>query len=243
MDRDVYRRLDALEGRHWWFAARRRILKSAIQRFRPKAEPLRVLEAGCGTGGNLEFLSEFGSVDAFELDDEARALAEAKAPVGIRKGMLPDDVPFANGRYDIVAAFDVIEHVDQDVASLRSLGERLAPGGRLLMTVPALPWLWSSHDDHHHHFRRYVRSDLLAALEAAGLKPVEVTYYNTLLFPLVAGVRFLKKLLRLEDAPDDRMPAPAVNAVLRTVFASERALIGRVRLPIGVSLLAVAERA
>jgi SAM-dependent methyltransferase len=243
MDRDVYRRLDALEGQHWWFAARRRILRSAIERFRPQAERLRLLEAGCGTGGNLALLSEFGAVDAFELDDEARRVAAGKGGVDVRKGMLPDDVPFARGGYDIVAAFDVIEHVKEDVASLRSLGERLAPGGRLVMTVPALPWLWSGHDQTHHHYRRYLRRDVEDALRAAGLRPVTVTYYNTALFPLIALTRFFKKLLGRDAAPDDRMPGPAVNALLEAVFSAERHLIGRVRLPIGVSLLAVAERA
>jgi SAM-dependent methyltransferase len=243
MDRDVYRRLDALEGQHWWFAARRCILRSAIERFRPQAEELRLLEAGCGTGGNLAMLSEFGAVDAFELDDEARQVAAGKGAIDVRKGMLPDDVPFAPGGYDIVVAFDVIEHVEEDVASLRSLGERLAPGGRLVMTVPALPWLWGGHDETHHHYRRYLRKDVEGALRAAGLKPVAVTYYNTALFPLIALTRLLKKLLGRDATPDDRMPGPAVNALLKAVFSAERHLIGRVRMPIGVSLLAVAERA
>ncbi len=243
MDRDVYRRLDALEGQHWWFAARRSILRSAIARYRPRAGDLRLLEAGCGTGGNLALLSEFGAVDAFELDDEARGVAIGKGAILVKKGMLPDDVPFAPGGYDIVAAFDVIEHVEEDVASLKSLGERLAPGGRLLMTVPALPWLWSGHDEAHHHYRRYVRKEVEEVLRQAGLKPVAVTYYNTLLFPLVVGTRFFKKLLGSHATPDDTMPGPAVNAMLRSIFAAERHLIGRLRMPIGVSLLAVAERA
>lgn len=242
MDRDVYQRLDAIEGEHWWFAARRRILRSAIARYRPRAGELRLLEAGCGTGGNLALLSEFGTVDAFELDDEARALATRKGAVGVKKGMLPDDVPFAPGSYDIVAAFDVIEHVAEDVASLKRLGERLAPGGRLVMTVPALPWLWSRHDEAHHHYRRYLRRDVVAALAKAGLKPVEVTYYNTALFPLVAGARFAKRLFGREDIADDRMPGPVANSLLRSIFSLERFAIGRVRLPVGVSLLAVAER-
>lgn len=243
MDRNVYRRLDAIEGEHWWFVARRRILRSAIARYRPRPGELRLLEAGCGTGGNLALLSEFGTVDAFELDDEARALASRKGAVGVRKGMLPDDVPFAPGGYDIVAAFDVIEHVEEDVASLRRLGERLAPGGRLVLTVPALPWLWSRHDEAHHHHRRYVRAGMVAALAEAGLRPVEVTYYNTALLPLIAGVRFAKRLLGRADRPDDAMPGPVANSVLRSIFSLERFAIGRVRLPVGVSLLAVAERA
>jgi SAM-dependent methyltransferase len=242
MDRDVYRRLDALEGEHWWFVARRSILKAAIERFRPRAGRLKILEAGCGTGGNLALLSEFGTVDAFELDDEARALAAAKAPIAILKGALPDAMPF-DGTYDIIGAFDVIEHIEDDVASLARLGEHLAPGGRLMMTVPALPWLWSSHDVTHHHYRRYVRSGLVATLERAGLRPVEVTYFNTLLFPPIALLRLVRNATGGEQSADDRMPGPAVNALFRTIFAAERGLIGRVRLPIGVSLLAVAEKA
>jgi SAM-dependent methyltransferase len=242
MERSVYRRLDQLEGRHWWFCARRQILKAVIERFAPRREGLRLLEAGCGTGGNLRMLSQFGQLDAFELDSEAREIARGKLPIDIKNGMLPDGIPFAPGRYDIVAAFDVIEHVEQDVESLRRLKEQLAPGGRLVMTVPALPWLWSRHDATHHHFRRYTRSGLEAALVLAGLKPVKISYFNTLLFPLIAAVRLVKKVLGHEGAGDDTMPSPAVNEILKRIFGLESRLVGRIPLPLGVSLLAVAER-
>lgn len=242
MERSVYRRLDQLEGRHWWFCARRQILKAVIERFAPRRESLRLLEAGCGTGGNLRMLSEFGQLDAFELDNEARQIARGKLPIDIKNGMLPDGIPFAPGLYDIVAAFDVIEHVEQDVESLRRLKEQLAPGGRLVMTVPALPWLWSRHDETHHHYRRYTRGDLEAALVLAGLKPVKISYFNTLLFPAIAGVRLVKKVLGYEGAGDDAMPSPVVNEILKRIFGFESRLVGRIPLPLGVSLLAVAER-
>ena len=188
-------------------------------------------------------LSEFGSLEAFELDDEARSIARRKLPIDVKSGMLPDDIPFKPGTFDIVVAFDVIEHVERDVESLAKLREQLAPDGRLMMTVPALPWLWSQHDVTHHHFRRYTRSQLDSTLRRAGLEPVRISYFNTLLFPAIAAVRLSKKLLGLKEKGDDSMPSSFVNGVLKKIFGFESNLVGRIPLPIGVSLLAVAQRA
>ncbi|MBG1232197.1 class I SAM-dependent methyltransferase [Aestuariivirga litoralis] len=242
MDRSVYQRLDQLEGQHWWFVARRKIIASAINRFAPRKKNLRVLEAGCGTGGNLAMLSRFGQLEAFELDAEARSIAQAKMPINVKSGMLPDQIPYRAGSFDVVTAFDVIEHVEQDVESLHSLGERLAPGGRLIMTVPALPWLWSKHDETHHHFRRYTKTSLNEALRKAGLEPVNVSYFNSLLFPLIAGLRLARKQLGLAESADDAMPGRFTNFMLKLVFGAEAGFATRIPLPVGVSLMAVAQR-
>ena len=243
MERTVYNRLDQLEGQHWWFTARRKILKNVISQFAPKKAQLRLMEAGCGTGGNLKMLSSFGNLDAFELDDEARVIAKGKLPMDIKSGMLPDHVPYQPGSFDVVVAFDVIEHVEHDVESLASLGKQLAPGGRLVMTVPAMPWLWSKHDETHHHYRRYTKASLNEALVQAGLKPVRISYFNTLLFPMIAGIRLLRQALNIKETADDKMPSPAVNSVLKSIFSFESNWVGRVSIPVGVSLLAVAQRA
>jgi SAM-dependent methyltransferase len=243
MERIVYQRLDQLEGQHWWFCARRKIISAVIGRFAPNKKNLRLLEAGCGTGGNLQMLSKFGTLEAFELDDEARKIASAKMPINIRSGILPNGIPYKPGEFDVVTAFDVIEHVDQDVESLKRLGQQLAPDGRLFMTVPALPWLWSKHDETHHHFRRYTKASLDAALRKAGLEPVRVSYFNTLLFPLIAGLRLVRKKFGISETADDAMPSAGVNAVLKSIFGFESNFIGRISMPIGVSLLAVAKRA
>jgi SAM-dependent methyltransferase len=243
MERSVYQRLDQLEGNHWWFVARRKIISAVISRFAPAKQNLRVLEAGCGTGGNLAMLSRFGKLEAFELDDEARAIAETKMPIKVKPGILPNGIPFKAGSFDVVTAFDVIEHVEQDVESLGKLGEQLAPDGRLFMTVPALPWLWSKHDETHHHFRRYTKASLNETLRKAGLEPVRISYFNTFLFPLIAGLRLARKAFGITESADDAMPGPATNSVLKAVFGAESNLVGRVSLPIGVSLMAVAKRA
>ena len=199
MERDVYNRLDELEDRHWWFAARRTILKRVIERHTAGTSNLKILEAGCGTGGNLQMLSSMGELSAFEPDDDARRLAAGKADCTIAHGTLPDGIPFNGEKFDLIVAFDVIEHVEQDRESLNALRASLAPGGKLIMTVPALPWLWSAHDERHHHFRRYTRSGLRAILQNAGYRPVNLTYFNTLLFPLIAGVRAVKKLFNMHS--------------------------------------------
>ena len=188
-------------------------------------------------------LSRFGKLEAFELDDEARAIAESKMPINVKPGILPDGIPFKAGSFDVVTAFDVIEHVEKDVESLGKLAEQLAPGGRLFMTVPALPWLWSKHDETHHHFRRYTKASLNETLRKAGLEPVRISYFNTFLFPLIAGLRLARKALGITESADDAMPGPAANSMLKAVFGAESSLVGRIPLPIGVSLMAVAKRA
>jgi SAM-dependent methyltransferase len=242
MERDVYRRLSEIEDTHWWFAARRSVLGALLDRLAGARRDLRILEAGCGTGGNLKMLERYGRVSAFEPDAEARAIAEGKSGLSVSAGTLPEGIPFARDAFDIVVALDVMEHVEKDQAGLAALGKELAPGGRLIITVPAHGWMWSRHDEVHHHFRRYSYDELKTKLEKAGLRPITMTYFNSILFPLIAMVRLVGKALGRQGAGDDHLPSPLLNRILKVLFSSEGRLIGRVRLPVGVSLLAVAER-
>ena len=243
MDRQVYVRMAELEDRHWWFAARRRILTEVLARLVALPAAPRLLEAGCGTGGNLAMLSRFGEVAAFEPDAEARRMAQEKSGFEVRDGRLPGDIPFEPGGFDLVAAFDVLEHVGDDLASLRALHAQLRPGGSALITVPAFEFLWSRHDERHHHKRRYAKDTLVGRAAAAGFTPVVATCFNSLLFPLIAGVRLGKRILGLDEVEDEVMPPHPINRILYAVFASERHLVGRVPLPLGVSLLMIARKA
>lgn len=243
MDHDVYIRMADIQDRHWWYEGRRRIIATLIKRLNiPKSS--RILEAGCGPGANLEMLAQFGEVSAFEPDDFA--INHCRRHSGIPEqrlvtGFLPSPIPFTEP-FDIVGAFDVIEHVEADLASLKALYGLTKPGGYALFTVPACPFLWSQHDVANHHYRRYMLPPFKSLLRQAGYNVTYISYYNTILFPLVAGVRFFKKFLSIKDKPDETLPHPLVNKILCLIFSLEQYVLGRVRLPFGVSIIAVCQR-
>jgi SAM-dependent methyltransferase len=241
MERAVFDRMAELDQHHWWFLARRRILKRLIERVVKPPKKARILEVGCGTGHNLAMLKEFGQLDASELDRCARALANKRLPRKVKEAKLPDLSMFKRNEYDLIALLDVLEHVPDDLGSLRAIHRRLKPGGALLLTVPANPWMWSAHDTAHHHFRRYTKKQLKELFLRSGLEIELLSYFNTLLYPLVAVARIAGKLLRRESS-DDKLPAAPVNAVLNKVFGFEAAILGRVPMPFGVSLVAVVRR-
>lgn len=242
MDRAVFDNMARIDADHWWFVARRRIIAALIEKVvRPKPGA-RILEVGCGTGSNIDLLRRYGRVDALEPDEPARALASERTGVEVKGGLLPGGVKLEDGRYDLIALFDVLEHIPDDKGALAELARKLAPGGRLLLTVPAMPWLWSAHDVAHHHQRRYRKKQLIALLDEAGFRPLHVSHFNTLLFPLVVAARAVGKLTGREGGDDALPPAP-LNAMLRGIFGIERHVVTRLPLPFGVSLAVVAERA
>lgn len=240
MDPSAYQGMNVVENRHWWFTARRKIIDRLIADM-DLPEGARILEAGCGTGGNLALLARHGTLEAFEYDAEARRLASAKGVCPIKEGMLPNRVNASDASFDLVAMLDVLEHVDADTASLVTLRTKLIPGGRLLVTVPAMPFLWSRHDELHHHKRRYTKASLSAALVAAGFAIDRIGYFNSLLFPLAVMQRLVAKATGREE-PLDAVPAAPLNRTFEAVFASERHFLGSVAFPVGLSLFAVARR-
>jgi SAM-dependent methyltransferase len=186
-------------------------------------------------------LEKFGKVDACELDKCARALASKRLGRQVRNAKLPDLTMFERNGYDLIALLDVLEHVADDLASLRAIHMRLKPGGALLMTVPANAWMWSAYDAAHHHFRRYSRKQLKELFMRSGLEVQLLSYFNTLLFPPIAAARLLGKVTRKGSA-HDKLPPARVNRLLDKVFGLEAALLARLPMPFGVSLVAVVRR-
>lgn len=238
MDRDVYQRMEQLETSHWWFLARRQIIEETIRRLVRPRDGACILEAGCGSGGNLEILKTFGDVHAFEYDEDARRVATMRAGVDIPFGALPDDLPFDGTQFDLIGLFDVLEHIEHDVECLVALRGKLADGGAIFLTVPAFQFLWSKHDERHHHFRRYSKASLKRAAARAGLVVDRSFYFNSFLFPAATAARALKSIIG-NDAPDDAMPAHLINSVLYRLFRAERHLLGRIPMPFGLSLGAI----
>jgi SAM-dependent methyltransferase len=237
MEQWIYKEMFHLEDKHWWYAARRQIITTVLKTLALPASP-KIVEIGSGTGGNLPMLAQFGQVEAIEPNSEGRAFIK-QLGFPVQDGLLPDAVPLSPESVDMVAMLDVLEHVEDDAASLKTVHSLLKTGGYLVLTVPAFPSLWSYHDKQRHHHRRYTKQQLRALCLAAGFTIEKFSYYNTLLFPVVVGVRFLNKLLGRQNASDEKLPAGLTNALLQAVFASERHWLKRASLPVGVSLLVV----
>ena len=242
MERAVFDRMAEHDRTHWWFTARRDILSDLIARAVPLPVRPRILEVGCGTGHNFDMLKSFGELEAAEIDAPAREMAALRLGRGVSAAALPALGGFADARYDLVALLDVLEHVADDVGALGGIGRVLAPAGRVLLTVPANPWMWSAHDVAHHHHRRYTPATLRDAAAAAGFHVERISHFNSLLFPLAAAARIAGRLAG-KTTSDDTMPSPMVNGLLARVFGLERHLVGRVPMPVGVSLVAILSRA
>ena len=244
MDKEFYLQYAAVEDRHWWFVGRRQIVEQVIRQLNlPKNA--QILEAGCGTGGNLTMLARYGQISAMELDETACQLANERRVTTVKLGSLPDEIPFTS-QYDLIVILDVLEHLDDDLAALQALSNRLNPKGWLLITVPAYQFLWSYHDEVNHHKRRYTLKNLKRVVRQAGYTIRYGSYFNTWLFPLVAGVRLLKNLLKMDHhtagSSDLVLPGKITNKFLTFLFASERYLINRVSLPFGVSVVLLAQK-
>lgn len=239
MERVVYEQMAELDDRHWWYRARRKVLADLIRRTALPGTDAEILEIGCGTGHNLPMLAQFGDVDALELDDQARAIAERRIGRKIMSDPLPELAGVLDRHYDLIAALDVIEHIDDDHAALHAIATKLKAGGKFVMTVPAHQWMWSAHDVVNHHKRRYSKRSLRQLVDASPLRLEKIGYFNSLLFPLAAAER-LSSRLRGKDEADVKLPPRPLNAALEAVFAAERHLVGRLPLTVGVSLFAVA---
>ena len=239
MERVVYQQMAELDDRHWWYRARRRILAELIRREVSPPPDARILEIGCGTGHNLAMLSGFGRVDGLELDDEARAISEKRLGRKVMRSPLPELKEVPDVCYDLIGAFDVIEHIDDDQAALASIATKLRTGGKFVMAVPAHPWMWTAHDVANHHKRRYSKRSLKALIDGSPMRLDKIGYFNSLLFPIAIAERAASKL-RGKDDGDVLLPPAPLNRALEAVFASERYLVGRFPLPPGLSLFAVA---
>ncbi|HVI98254.1 MAG TPA: class I SAM-dependent methyltransferase [Sphingomonas sp.] len=241
MERIVYDRMAAHDSTHWWYRARRDVLADYVARYAGLPEHARILEIGCGTGHNLPMLARFGEVDAIEIDAAARAIAAERLGKPVGDAPLPTLPGVPRGGYDLIAVLDVVEHIEDDVAALRGMAECLAPGGKILIAVPAHQWMWSAHDVVNHHHRRYSKATLGKAIADAGLTHNGLRWFNSLLFPAAVAVRALGKLTGKDDSDDSPPPRP-INALFEAIFRTERHLLGRVPLSPGLSLITLAEK-
>jgi len=241
MDPAAYREMAETEDRHWWFCGRRAIAEQFIRSV-DLGRDSRILEIGAGTGGNFAMLAKFGQLTAVEMDSEARAMANEKTGRDVLAGFLPAGLPDIGDDYDLICMFDVLEHIKDDSAALDTIYKLLKPGGRLVLTVPAYQWMWSSHDEHLHHFRRYSRNELKRKFADAGFAVERITYTNMYLLPLAILARYFDRLTKgniNSVSTGTKMPHKFVNNIFKFIYSSERLMMKKYNMPFGLGLLAV----
>lgn len=238
MELDAYRNMAATEDAHWWFCGRRAIGEAVIRGL-DLPKDARILEIGAGTGGNIAMLEKFGEVQAVEMSDLARQIAREKTGRDFLHGYLPDNIPVAEGSVDLLCLFDVLEHVAEDEESLVAMRRLLKPNGKVVLTVPAHQWLWSTHDVDLHHHRRYSRNQLKDRIERAGYRLDKLTYTNAALLPVAVLARVADRLRSSGTASGLALPPAPVNAAMKALFSAEGRIVPKASLPFGISLLAV----
>ncbi len=240
MEKEQYEILYRLEESHWWYLGMRRMVDSLLQPYLDRDRPLRILDAGCGTGGMVKHLQQFGTVVGLDLSDDALALCRRRDLPHLSRGSV-ERLPFAGDSFDLLTSLDVLYHraVVDDWLALSEFYRVLRPGGVLLLRVPAYDWLRGAHDVAVHTRHRYSHRELVLKLYGSGFRLQKLTYANALLFPVAAAKRLVEDSrhpLRL----DLEMPSPVINRLLLGVLSLESALMRRVSFPWGLSLVAVA---
>jgi SAM-dependent methyltransferase len=244
MQQHTYAILDRVEDRHWWFVGRRAILETFLKEIvetldEPRAN-VRILDVGCGTGANLEMLSQFGEAEGVDVSDDALEFCRGKG-LKAQKGLV-ERLPFEDEMFDITTALDVVEHLDDDVAGLKEMYRVTKRGGYSLIFVPAFMWLWGVQDDISHHRIRYTRSQIVKRLKQAGYSIERATYANWTFFaPILAG-RTLMKLTGIKPESENNVNITALNGVFGKLFSAERFWLKHFNFPVGVSIVAIAKK-
>jgi SAM-dependent methyltransferase len=241
MQRNFAAQYSDLEKWHWWFRGRRKILESVLRPRLGACESRNILSVGCGPSDGLKWLLPFSGKagKVVGLDVDSTHGRDAPAQIEFVFGAL-QDAPLADASFDLVLALDVLEHLDDDVAGLKKIVSLIKPGGLLLLTVPALPSLWGGQDVVSEHRRRYTKRSLRRLFDGLNLQDYQVKYFNTILFPLAAPIRWSRRAFGLDDRPrsdfDSNQPG-LVNDILAWAFGVESSFINHASMPIGLSLL------
>ena len=248
------------EDKHWWFASRTWALLGMLDRVVPGHDGstgltagLRVLDVGCGAGNMIHHLGRYGQVKGVEIDPRPIAVARQRG-YDVEQGDATQTLPFETDSFDLVAALDLIEHNEDDMAILLECHRLLNPGGHLVITVPAFMWLWSNNDVINAHVRRYTAGGLRAKLQRVGFHIRRMTYNNFLVFPLAAVLILARRGTEREpqlashhldegEYQVEMEPAPPLlNAILSVVGWVEAQILRWLNLPVGTSIICIAEK-
>lgn len=243
MDRKFLDAYYKMEREHWWFQVREKIILDQIKSTIFKNESLDILNIGAATGRSSEILQSFGEVQSLEYDEPSYVFCRDVLKMSIDKGSITE-LPYTNESFDCVCAFDVVEHVEDHEKAVSELFRVCKPGGKIFITVPAFMSLWSNHDVVNHHVRRYQKKQLLDLFKPFGGRLIRSSYFNFFLFcPIyifrLAQRMFAKKRMEEIKPDNDMIESSFINAVFKTIFSFERALLKKINFPFGVSILLV----
>jgi SAM-dependent methyltransferase len=243
MQQHTYSIMYEVEGKHWWFAGRRRIIEGFVEKVCRDVVrlPPRILDVGCGTGANLQMLARFGAAEGVDVSIEALDFCRARGLTDVKQGAA-ESLPFADASFDVVTGLDVVEHLDDDIAGLKEMRRVLRPEGRAVLFVPAFMFLWGVQDDISNHRRRYTLPKLKQKLREAGLTVERASYANITFFvPILIG-RVMMRLTGLRPASENNITIGALNGLLGRILGAESWWLRRMRFPFGVSIVCVARK-
>ena len=258
MQQHTYAIMDEVEGSHWWFVGRRAILESFLKGIVNRLESrlraanseagpakagtpsLRILDVGCGTGANLEMLSQFGEAEGVDVSDDALEFCRMKG-LKAQKG-LAETLPYSDETFELTTALDVVEHLDDDVAGLKEMFRVTKRGGYSLIFVPAFMWLWGVQDDISNHRIRYTKKQIVSRLQEAGYTIERATYANLTFFAPILGGRVFMKLTGIKPESENNINVSALNGLFGKLFGAERIWLRNLNFPIGVSIVVVAKK-
>ena len=241
MDGKAYKEMIELQEKHWWFVARRDVIQSFMKLHMNESSTSKVLEIGCGVGGNVGLLSQSGNYLGIDMHRPAIDYCSEKFPHSNFQCTRVEDIPheFSSNKFDSIYFLDVLEHIEDQNAILNSTQNYLTQSGKILLTVPAFEFLWSPHDDFVHHVRRYTKNGLIKTLEEAGYKVERISYFNSILFPLALIQRLGMKLLKKKLSAHLSTPPGVVNWLFKVIFTQEAWILKSTNLPVGLSIMAV----
>lgn len=241
MQAHTYPIMYAVEESHWWFVGRRRILSSFVKPLVAELENPRILDVGCGTGANLEMLSEFGSAEGVDVSADALAFCQSRGLQAVKLGEA-ERLPYDDSSFDLVTGLDVVEHLDDDLAGLQEMHRVLRPGGSALFFVPAFMFLWGVQDDISHHRRRYTLPEFNNLVQRAGFEVERSSYANiTFFLPILLG-RLLMRITGFRPESENNLTIGFMNGFLGRVFGAEATLLRYLNFPFGVSAICVARK-
>jgi len=244
MQQHTYAIMNRVEDSHWWYVGRRAILESFLERIiANRQSPIanrRILDVGCGTGGNLEMLEKFGAAEGVDVSDDALEFCQSKG-LTVHKG-LAEKLPFADETFDVVTALDVVEHLDDDIAGLSEMHRVLKIGGVTLIFVPAFMWLWGVQDDVSNHRIRYTKKQITERLRKSGFEIERATYANITFFAPILGGRTLMRITGIKPESENNVNISALNGVFGKIFGAEKFWLKNFSFPFGVSIVMVARK-